>query len=84
MKNRFKLILRREHIQQNSTDPEQLKTQIIPTIIQNLQSRILSGEDAVGDGGDDGEGGETDERLLEESGGRIQESAEQLLEPSHQ
>lgn len=26
VKNRFKLILRREHIQQNSTDPEQLKT----------------------------------------------------------
>ena len=85
VKNRFKLILRREHIQQNSTDPEQLKTQIIPTIIENLQRRILAGEDGVRDDGNDHEvGEETDERLLEESGARIQESAEQLMEGQEQ
>jgi hypothetical protein len=33
VKNRFKLILRREHIQQNNTDPEHLKNVLIPQII---------------------------------------------------
>ena len=30
VKNRFKLILRREHIQQNNYDPEELKAVVIP------------------------------------------------------
>lgn len=30
VKNRFKLILRREHIQQNNYDPEELKSVVIP------------------------------------------------------
>lgn len=33
VKNRFKLILRREHIQQNNYDPEELKQKVIPQII---------------------------------------------------
>jgi hypothetical protein len=33
VKNRFKLILRREHIQQNNYDPAELKQKVIPQII---------------------------------------------------
>lgn len=37
VKNRFKLILRREHIQQTKIDPEQLRNQIIPRIIASIK-----------------------------------------------
>ena len=38
VKNRFKLILRRESIQQSNTDPKELKDSIIPAIIERLKN----------------------------------------------
>lgn len=45
VKNRFKLILRREHIQQTKIDPEELRTTIIPKILESIKQSILSNED---------------------------------------
>ena len=39
VKNRFKLILRREMIQQNKYDPEALKLTVIPNIIKMLRTK---------------------------------------------
>ena len=43
VKNRFKLILRREHIQQTKIDPDTLRSQIIPRIIESIKKKISSG-----------------------------------------
>lgn len=43
VKNRFKLILRREHIQQTKIDPDELKTTIIPRILEIIKQQILNG-----------------------------------------
>ena len=47
VKNRFKLILRREHIQQNNYDPEELKSVVIPQIIVGMKERVEKGDDLV-------------------------------------
>ena len=47
VKNRFKLILRREHIQQKNYDPEDLKAVVIPQIINGMKQRIEQGEDVI-------------------------------------
>ena len=44
VKNRFKLILRRELIQQKNHDPDELKNKVIPQIISQLQKRISLGD----------------------------------------
>ena len=44
VKNRFKLILRREHIQQKTTNPDELKLRIIPGIIEGLRLKHQKGE----------------------------------------
>lgn len=45
VKNRFKLILRREMIQQKNFDPDELKNKVIPTIIAQLKERYNKGEE---------------------------------------
>lgn len=44
VKNRFKLILRRDHIQQSTVDPEKLRNFYIPRILQDLRQRYSKGE----------------------------------------
>lgn len=45
VKNRFKLILRRDHIQQKTCDPEELKNKIVPQILENLKEKLAKGDD---------------------------------------
>ena len=45
VKNRFKLILRREQIHQAKIDPKELKDSVIPKVIENLKSALLEGKE---------------------------------------
>lgn len=49
VKNRFKLILRREQIQHTKVDQKELRNRIIPQIVQRLKKAIADGV-AVSDG----------------------------------
>ena len=45
VKNRFKLILRREQIHQAKIDPKELRDAVIPKVIENLKSALLEGKE---------------------------------------
>jgi|TARA_B110000285_G_C15122561_1_gene618110 hypothetical protein len=88
VKNRFKLILRREHIQQNNYDPEELKSVVIPQIIVGMKERVEKGDDLVtksATNGDQNNYDEDDQRThsvpssMQSSQARVQEGTPDLM-----